>query len=350
MKKVGILTFHYADNYGAVLQTWALMQILNSMENVNAEIINYVPENYTIYPYKKTSDEVFKMKEKRHLYEQFLVNECKVNSPMIHRVNGEGYDYCCVGSDQVWNMNLRENVNKEYLLPNIGKTKHFSYAASIGGGIIDEDKKYFQTMLSTFSNISVREELSEKELRKLGINNVETSIDPTLLLEAEEYNKLVIEPKNPPKDFLFFFSYPIGSDLNKYASFANHLAWKYDLCIKHSIAQCPSMLFFRDQGTMIYEGIGEFLWYMKNASIVVTTSYHGAIFGNLFNRPTFVVCRENGKERFLQLKRVLGINSHFVDEAWISKKWTIEDGFCTRKELPKWRQKSTDYLMRCLDE
>lgn len=350
MKTVGILTFHYADNYGAVLQSWALRTVLNRFKNVEAEIINYVPENYLVQPYHQSSIEISKMKKKRILYENFLAKECNVSLPMIHKVTGKGYDCCCVGSDQVWNMNLRENVNKEYLFPNLGEVKRFSYAASMGGEIKDEDKKYFQEMLSAFSNVSVREEQSEKELRKLGIDNVETSIDPTLLLEAGEYDKLVTEPKDPPKDYLFFFSYPIGGDLRKYAPFANHLAWKYGLSIKHSIAQCPPMLFANDQGTMIYEGIGEFLWYMKNASIVVTTSYHGAIFGYLFNRPTFIVCRETGKERFYQLKNVLGINTNFVDESWISKSWTIEEGLCSGKPLPRWREKSTNYLMRCLDE
>ena len=43
MKKIGILTFHYADNYGAVLQAYALRKVLNTFEDCEAEIINYVP-------------------------------------------------------------------------------------------------------------------------------------------------------------------------------------------------------------------------------------------------------------------------------------------------------------------
>lgn len=350
MKKIGIATFHYADNYGAVLQAYALRRTINCIEGCQAELINYVPSGYMIHPYEASVTGISNMKKKRVLYEKFLQEYCNINSPMINKITGKDFDYCCTGSDQVWNMSFAENITKEYLFPNVDKNvKCFSYAASVGGKIAQDDKEYFKECLSSFIGLSVREKSVVDSLQEIGVNNAEVSLDPTLLLNIEDYEELIVAPENAPNNFLFFFSYPIGDEVRKYAPFINMLARKYELKIKHSIVNAPRGLFAPDIGAMIYEGIGEFLWYMMNASIVVTTSYHGAIFGNLFHKPTYIICRDRGKERFIQLMRILENDSCFVDDKWILQDWNTEDCMISEEKLKIWRNKSIDYLRRVIN-
>ena len=350
MKKIGIATFHYADNYGAVLQAYALRRTINCIEGCQAELINYVPSGYMIHPYEASVTGISNMKKKRVLYEKFLQEYCNINSPMINKITGKDFDYCCTGSDQVWNMSFAENITKEYLFPNVDKNvKCFSYAASVGGKIAQDDKEYFKECLSSFIGLSVREKSVVDSLQEIGVNNAEVSLDPTLLLNIEDYEELIVAPENAPNNFLFFFSYPIGDEVRKYAPFINMLARKYELKIKHSIVNAPRGLFAPDIGAMIYEGIGEFLWYMMNASIVVTTSYHGAIFGNLFHKPTYIICRDRGKERFIQLMRIFENDSCFVDDKWILQDWNTEDCMISEETLKIWRNKSIDYLRRVIN-
>ena len=313
-------------------------------------MINYVPSGYMIHPYEASVTGISNMKKKRVLYEKFLQEYCNINSPMINKITGKDFDYCCTGSDQVWNMSFAENITKEYLFPNVDKNvKCFSYAASVGGKIAQDDKEYFKECLSSFIGLSVREKSVVDSLQEIGVNNAEVSLDPTLLLNIEDYEELIVAPENAPNNFLFFFSYPIGDEVRKYAPFINMLARKYELKIKHSIVNAPRGLFAPDIGAMIYEGIGEFLWYMMNASIVVTTSYHGAIFGNLFHKPTYIICRDRGKERFIQLMRIFENDSCFVDDKWILQDWNTEDCMISEEKLKIWRNKSIDYLRRVIN-
>ena len=46
MKNVGILTYHYINNYGALLQTYALKKAIDKIEGFSADVINYIPDNF----------------------------------------------------------------------------------------------------------------------------------------------------------------------------------------------------------------------------------------------------------------------------------------------------------------
>jgi hypothetical protein len=106
------------------------------------------------------------------------------------------------------------------------EAKRISYAASIGKKISPSEVDLFRQYLNKFSAISVREQSSVQELDALGIKGVDTVVDPTLLLDAEDYETLIKEPDNKPSDFLFFFTYPMGDEVRKYIPFVNNLQGK----------------------------------------------------------------------------------------------------------------------------
>ncbi len=313
MKKIGILTFHYADNYGAVLQAWALREILNRLPDCDAQFINYVPKGYCIYPYEATEDGIQKMTEKRKKYERFLRDNCDIKSPIIQNAAQGKYEFYCVGSDQVWNLELRENQDLEYFLPNLGEDSIcFSYAASVGKNSLYEQKDIFQKYLPKFKAISLREKWCLDSIQEIYQKKIVQVLDPTLLLEEKDYEPLVCPEEIIKDDYIFFFVYPMGDEVRKYVAFVNTLARKYHLKVVHTCTNAPQYMFDNNAGCVMYDGIEEFLWYVKYSKIVVTNSYHGLIFSILFQKPFYLIVREKGKERIMELVELLKLQDRVV--------------------------------------
>lgn len=315
-KRVGILTFHYVDNYGAVLQAWALMRVINSLPGCSAQIINYVPKEYKIYPYAQTPLAISRMIEKRKKFESFLYKHCGIHAPMIHAVAGNDYDFYCVGSDQVWNLNFRENQDIEYLFPNLDdKAVRFSYAASIGKNSLEQKKKLLYKYLPKFKEISLREQSFIGYIENYYRYEISRVLDPTLLLTAKDYDSLLVSTERKISDkYIFFFVYPIGDEVIKYVSFVNMLARKYHLRIVHTCIEISKYMFSDNAECVMYAGIEEFLSYIKYAEIVVTTSYHGFLFSIIFQKLFYLFIREDGKERLLDIVEILGLRDRVIDD------------------------------------
>lgn len=352
MKKIGIMTFHYVDNYGAVIQAWALKKILLSYFDCEAEIINYVPEGYKIMPYDMSKEGILQMKRKRNEYEKFLADKCSINSDIIHKVEGNNYEIYCVGSDQVWNMRLRETKDQEYLFPNLSESaRRFSYATSLGGKMKKEYIEAFKNTLSLFDKVSIRESSSIDEIKELVNDRIEVTLDPALLLNSDDYSELIEEPDFPCENYIFFFTYPIGEAIRKIIPFVNMMANKTGMKVIHSCVNEPEYTVVNNAGMMMYEGIGQFLWYIKNASIVVTTSYHCMILASLFGKQTYVYNVNNGKERFEELEDVLGMRDNMVDDDWLIKQWDFSYGNKINKyELQNRKKKSLDFLKKAIEK
>lgn len=346
MKEIGILTFHYVDNYGAVLQAWALRNILNSFSDINAEIINYVPNGYKILTYENSRDCYEKLKVKREAFEAFLTKNCNINFPMIDTVKGNEYDYYCVGSDQVWNMAIsRETANYEYLLPHLDKeAMRFSYAASLGGKLDSKYSGVFDQYLRNFDHISVREKISVQDLEKYSKTKIEVVLDPTLLIDATEYDKLIFEPERKPEDFIFLFTYCLDENsMFEVIPFVNMLSRKYGLGVIHSFVNNETIHLDNSIGTMRYEGIGQFLWYLKNASIVVTSSYHGVLLAYIFGKQVYIIEFDYTKSRMEQIIPVLGLEKNIIDREWMFCDWEYYFEY-NHDNLSIEREKSILYL------
>lgn len=300
MKRIGMLTFHYATNHGAVLQAYALYKTINGFSNCHADIINYVPEGYcyTIFHNDSMAD---KQKKKREKFNRFLVGNCGISTPMIHSVTGNMYDVYLVGSDQIWNTDLPEAADHEYFLPNLScEAKRIAFSASIGMDNDKIDRKLFQENLSKFNAISLREKSYQKIISELSGKECEYTLDPSMLLSPKDYELLLEKPNKAEGRYLLYFWYGNQDGVLKSIETVNALARKYGLSVKHTFSQNMSVarqMLVNDGGYMFDAGVGEFLWYMKNAQVVVTNSFHGAVFALLFNRPLYIFYPEMGSCR-----------------------------------------------------
>lgn len=315
MKTVGILTFQFANNYGAVLQAYALRKKINSLGGYEAEVINYVPEGYK-YPLLSNTEEGYqKMLEKRACFEGFLREKCGICKPMISEVVGNEYDYYCVGSDQVWNMEFPFSGENYFLAHLEDDAVRFSYAASVGMSA-ETTEKYadiFAKNISKFKAVSLREKVQMEVVEKTSGLLCKTVADPTLLLEPGDYEEIIAKEPLRREPFIFFFWIQHDHELMRGAEFVNTLSRKWCLPVVHSIPDAPPCMFARDGGSMIYEGPGEFLWYIKNAQMVVTNSYHATLFSMQYQTPFYVFPVQSMRSRMDMLVQQYDIGNRVVE-------------------------------------
>lgn len=140
-------------------------------------------------------------------YVDFQKNELGMSAPDINKSDLEktlsAFPAAIVGSDQVWNFDL-PIVDNSYLLDFSTPLKKYSYAASFEKDELDPERlPEMAKCLKDFKCLTVREDSGIKLCRKLGIENVRTMPDPTLLLITEEWEAIAESPKVKGNIFSF---------------------------------------------------------------------------------------------------------------------------------------------------
>jgi len=362
MKKIGLLTFHRAINYGAVLQSYALQHYLSAF--VDCEIINYhsekieldngYPKNLFIYWLKLCYLSVFRRKvlletlKKRSLFKSFSkkflrISKNKYNKNNIFKCN-DYYDGFVVGSDQVWNCSLTNNDYVYFL--DFAKNKiKVSYAASIGGfspGL--SFKKYFDD----FSFVSLRETSAVQKVRDTGFNgDVYVVCDPVFLLSKDEWISNLNLCDNNLDDYILFYEVAPGS-FSK--SFALDLSKKKGIKIKYvnlygTAENCP--IGFENAG---FVGPLEFLSLLLKAKYVVTTSFHALAFSIIFNIKCYYELNKSGdnnNSRLENLSGIFGLHEFEIKEPTFAKDKDI-DFYKINKVLQAYRNESIDFIEKAL--
>ncbi|MCD1653162.1 polysaccharide pyruvyl transferase family protein [Treponema zuelzerae] len=295
--KIGVMTFWWSeDNYGQLLQCFALQKYLIESGH-DAFLIRYDPRN----DYKKDKFRVFKILNPKLVFfkiTSFLFSKKKTNrqfntfrSDFIKSTNVLYHHYkelvehppiadmYITGSDQVWNFPdsyvRYENLINAYFL-NFGASdiKRISFAASFSRQKIGKSlQAYIKPLLSKFDYVTVREIEGLSLCRSLGCNNAKLILDPTFLINSNQYP--ITEKKD--SNLKYIFVYLLGSkcyypktQIEQFAS-ENHLGIKY----------------VYSQGNMnkgIEASIHEWISLICNSEYVITNSFHGTVFAILFNK------------------------------------------------------------------
>lgn len=329
--KIGVLTFHDAINYGAVLQTVALCKTISNVCRSTCEIVDYrcaaIDNMYKVAdnnPIKRSVKEIYQ-KVKRSFFRRFVHNNCRmtkaVDAKSIQTLK-DYYDGWVVGSDQVWNGNITGH-DKNYLLNFLENDKlRISYAASLGNYVIpSEEMSLFEGQLAAFSGVSVREPIGASTIRKYVSGNVFVHVDPTLLLDEKEWTVMARLPKATKK---YIFIYAAGN-VEKIISTAKMLSKKTGMKIYYmgnfSIPEGKKLALVTPE---------KWLGYMKGAGYVLTNSFHGTVFSIIFNKQFFVdlgkIELRDGKtmyhnDRADNLVNLLGLKNRIIDN--VESEWNI---------------------------
>ena len=323
MKKTGIITFHKAHNYGAMLQVYALSQVLSKSENV--EVINYynkriyngykiirpLNKRYILGSTKRLVKDIFNYNNRKKRYtnfNNFINTKCVLSKQYnsIDELSDVDYDVLITGSDQVWNTKIVGELSDAYTL-NFGKKeiKRISYAASVGdASLIKEQKDLFKSKLEALDKISVREEDAKIELEKIIDKPIDVVLDPTLLRTKEEWDNELKDIKKENEKYIL--AYVVEAD-DEYVKVVNDLSKKTGLKVIHFGEKNPG--YINVYKSAFTEGPLEFVNYIKNAEYVVATSFHATVFSIIFNKKFFIIPHRKTGARVLNLLDKLEIEN-----------------------------------------
>jgi hypothetical protein len=326
--EIGIITFHFGSNFGALLQAYALCNALESLGH-NVKIIDFIPKqyakdasligtirngivniinyrNYEIKHKRITSfrERYFKLTDHRYT----TVEDINKNPPIFDA-------YIC-GSDQIWNPELFGVLSPYFLdfVPNADAIK-LSYAASFGGDFLDASfKDLIGQYIRRIQYISVRETTGIDIVREVAGREATQVMDPVFLLTPQAWERLPGHPFSGPSEYILLYS----MDANNYQLLESvrYLGERYHMQVIHL-----SWGIRKHQGidhVVNNAGPLEFIELIKNASYVCTNSFHGAAFSIILNKPFLVVplvgAYESRNTRILSLLETLELTAHMVTD------------------------------------
>ena len=327
--KIGIISMFYnSTNYGGILQAYALVKYLEK-NGYNAEQICY--DLYCVFPmstrlkimikkYLLVIGEFENLKIlKRNKAVLKAANKLVPHSSKVYREKSiarcvNQYSIFITGSDQVWHGEW-----PAYFLTFVPSSlKKIAYAVSAGKSNFNRlELEKIRNYTEDFSAVSVREADTLDILRKnMPDRSLELTLDPTLLLSAEEWNEVVAPKKvNVP----YLFCYFLGSDrkMRKLASEYAKAKKMIIVTIPHMMQQVePNDIGFGD--VQVYEDAApqDFLSYIKYADAVFTDSFHASVFSNIFQVQYYVFSRSGFSEmdnRIRTLTNMFHSGNHFID-------------------------------------
>ncbi len=351
MKKIGIVTICDFNNYGNRLQNYAMYYSLCKL-NTNVKTIYNLHKNYEKSYIRKVKSFLKKISFfKRHnRYKNFLkfnryIDFDKKRNPStgILKRKEEKFDYFVAGSDQIWNPTIGRMSDTE-LLKNVDSAKRISYAASFGiSKLPNEYLGKAKNELKKFKAISVREERGKEIVEELtGRKDIEVLVDPTMLLTAEEWDKVSKRPRML-KSNKYILTYFLGALSDERKKIINKVA-------KENNCDVINLL---DKNDPFFEcGPSEFLFLEKNAFLICTDSFHSSVFAILYNTPFLVYDREDNNVSMNS--RIDTLLSKFkLEERKYKGKITKNDLKCNYIEafkiLEQERKKAFEFLEKALD-
>lgn len=365
-----VTTFNKAHNYGAMLQEYALLNLLKS-KNYNVNVLNYndkeIAKCYKYYGFgsgtlKQRIKTIIKYilffnknKKRYYNFEKFENKYISLTQKYdnVSELQDINIDIMITGSDQVWNYQITNGLSDVYTL-NFGNNniKRISYAASIGVKEIPENlKDSYKSKISKIDKISVREESAKRALSSLlGNRDINVVLDPTLLLRKGAWNDLIANNhKTMPKE-KYIFAYVVEKN-NEYYNIVNYLSELTGLKVVHFDKigiRYKNVLENRYTG-----GPDEFISLIKNAEYVIATSFHATVFSIIFNKKFWVVPHKTTGSRVTDLLKKLDISSRAVNSLEEFKKLDFDENIDyenVNKILEKEREKSINWLIDAIEK
>ena len=347
--KIGIMTFHWATNHGALLQAYALQRFLSKeLPDSEVLIIDYYPQRY-VPSFKRSFhsrhigaiiENLKNLKKEKKLvsFRNNLIKTKRYFSANQLLESPPDVDLLIAGSDQIWNefftMNGDGGKTGAYYLNFKPDAIKISFAASFGLVELKKDMAdYIKPYLEKFIAISVRENSGKDILEKIGINS-NLVCDPTLLLEAKDYEAFCNMNFDNQK---FIAKCILRANSKEAQSIARKLI---------NETQKKTKVFDISGETMV-----NWLGGIKKAEFVITNSYHCVVFSLIFHTPFAVILEKNVlsgmNDRFFTLLEMIGLENRIItDDANVNAIINSEiDWEKVDKILIDFSKKSKDFLI-----
>lgn len=369
LQKAYIFTINDYTNYGNRLQNFALFKIL---QDYGLKVYN-APQIYCKECYVSSTDsQLIKMIKllipysiwkKRMMsincsfnddrYKRFIefaalygdapkvvyVNKKK---EIIESIDAGDVCYFVCGSDQVWNPNFFKNLYIN-MLGFVSNKKKIAISPSISADKLENWQKIeFQKYLPSFYALSCREKEGADLIEEVTGIKCKTLIDPTLMLDVSDWNKIIRKPEFH-EDGKYILIYFLGSITPEYQKVITLIEKKFNLKI----------IDVYDKNGKYYQcGPSEFVWLIKNCELMLTDSFHGAIFSYIYDKPLKIFKRKDilksMNSRLINLINVLHLKDIFIDISDQIKLENIFDVNYDKQFLVSERKKFKDYLSKVI--
>lgn len=305
--KIGVLTFHRAHNYGAMLQAYALRKTLNK-RGYDVEFISYrqksIEDAYKVRLWKYDISSSFhnnvlnlisniitllKRLRRAYVFKQFTSSylpESKSYSKEQLLSNTLDYDVVFFGSDQIWTTRFLGKFDEVFWGDiHLTNGKKVAYAPSMElKELSDEEKQFIKTHIRNFDSLSARETSMSNLLESITGLKVRTVLDPTLLCERSDYKEILSTSKFKFSE-PYVLVYQVGQH-NEVMEIAKVIANQ----LKCRIIEIGSqVLLHSDSSYKDKFGPSEFVSLIANATFVVSCSFHGTAFAVNFHKPFYSV-------------------------------------------------------------
>lgn len=319
-KRAGILTFHRALNYGAVLQSYALTKILES-QGFEACVVDYrqpsIERQHGIRALLKPRwfikkclmlqpssyfDAMSNLFSNQKVFSSFLKNVPTTSTCKYAGQIPQNLDLYVIGSDQLWNMNLTGGQLDGVFcgnFPHKTGSQIITYAVSSNRGSIQSCSDRLKRAAANFNQISIREQtLSDLFINETGCSS-RCDLDPTLVANPSIWEGF-INKGFASRDYVVVYEVRRKDGFESAVSDrASAIAGKYGWEVI-----TISSLIYNDR--MI--SVEDFLSVFKYAKCVLTTSFHGTAMSLIFRRPFVSFALNDGADdRYVSLLASLGL-------------------------------------------
>lgn len=313
--KIGIITYHCSNNYGAQLQAYATCRFLRQ-RGYEAEILDcntigkgpifrwaWHSPKAILGSIRNNLLSLVSEKKRQRLFEHFSHNMLPLSKPCHTEQEIEEackeYDYIITGSDQVWHPMICEGHTFFFLDLPIPNNRKIAYAPSFGvSEYSKEEVDRYMPLINDIGHLSVREESGRNLIKKYTGRDAKIVIDPTMLLTKSDWDKITVPAKY--KRYLFYFTIldePNGTD-----ELVRKIAHKKGLQIVRigTVRDIVKKEFINARAN----GPQHFLGLVRDADFVVTTSFHGTVFSILYHKQ--FLCVLNNNDRNSRMETLLG--------------------------------------------
>jgi hypothetical protein len=332
--KIGILTYHYKDNFGALLQCYAFQEYLKTL-GYDVEVVNFKPKkhpiiklaslikNHSIYVFKnfklanvniyiRQFKALFIQTNKFNLFRKKYLNISKLYDANKRNHDLNCYDYIITGSDQIWN-SIDGFYDAYFIIPfSSYKGKRFAYAACRGVKEVSEDDLApLKKALENYDWIGVRDNQTQEFVHATSEQRADVVCDPSMLIDFNDLSETT-----SPLEFKYIFIYILGKEIE-----GGHLNMIKDIKAKvgnlkvvacYLTSKNPNYFPWADVH-MFDSSPLEWMNLIKHASFFYTDSFHGVLFANKFDRNFLAFYAEkNRASRLLDISERLDLSRGIV--------------------------------------
>lgn len=333
--KIAILTQPLINNYGGILQAYALQIVLKKLghevitidrqtnkrsvfrrflSTCKLKLLTFKNKNKIIY-YKKKNEKNINININKFIKENIILSE-KINSnkKMDLFFSKKKYDAIIIGSDQTWRPKYSPNIYNFYLdFLKDKNTKRISYAASFGVDnweYNETDTIKCKQLIKKFDSVSVRENSGVKLCQEHFNIDAKHVLDPTLLLKPEEYID-ILKIESSPLKTKKIFSYILNTNKNK-ENIINLISNELNLEI---FKIEPNYLLENKIKNYSHPSIEDWIKSFHEAEFIVTDSFHGCVFSILFNKPFLAISNPSrGLTRFKSLLNTFKLEHRLISD------------------------------------